>query len=92
MIIDHHQMIRSCLLSYYYQCVIDYRLLIIEGYQEGCPPELSCCRRRLRSSPRGKGVESRNMSTAPLSKTGLSGSTRFCVSLSESAPMRRTVT
>lgn len=61
-------------------------------YHDGQPPELSCCSRRFRTSPSGKGAASRKTSTAPLSKTGLLGSVRLCVSLSPSEPNSLAVT
>lgn len=45
-----------------------------------------------RTSPRGNGAASRNKSTAPLSKTGLSGSVRVWMSLSPSEPLSFRVT
>lgn len=46
------------------------------SYHDGEPPVLSCCSLMFRMSPSGKGVANRNKSTAPLSKTRLSGSAR----------------
>lgn len=61
-------------------------------YHDGWPPELSCCSRRCRTSPRGKGVDKRNMSQDPLSSTGLSGSVRWWMLLSASEPTSFAVT
>lgn len=62
------------------------------SYHDGEPPVLSCCSLMFRTSPRGKGVANRNKSTAPLSKTGLSGSVRVWMSLSPSEPLSFRVT
>lgn len=61
-------------------------------YQAGCCPELSCHSLIICSSPREKGVVSKNMSSPPLSNTGFSGSVTWWGSLSPSVPCKVTVT
>lgn len=62
------------------------------SYHDGQLPELSCCSLRFRTSPSGNGVANRNISTAPLSNTGFSGSVRLCMLLSPPEPVSFTVT